>query len=229
MKNITLEQLLEAGCHFGHQVRRRHPKMAPYIYSQQDGVHIIDLVKTKAGLDEALSALKSIVSQGGTILWVGTKRQAQETVKAAAEKTGMPYFVTRWPGGYFTNFPQLFKSVLRLRDLKAKKASGELKVYTKKEQLLLDREIEKLTKLFGGVELRDKLPQALIVVDTHHEAVSVAEANIAKVPVIGLVDTNADPTNVDYVVPSNDDAAKSIELFVNACVETILEAKPKTI
>ena len=127
MKNITLEQLLEAGCHFGHQVRRRHPKMAPYIYSQQDGVHIIDLVKTKEGLDEALVALKKIVEDGGVVMWVGTKRQAQETVKAAAEKTNMPYFVTRWPGGYFTNFPQLFKSVLRLRDLKAKKASGELK------------------------------------------------------------------------------------------------------
>lgn len=227
MVDISLQQLLEAGCHFGHQVRRRNPRMASYIYSHQDGVHIIDLVKTKAGLDEALSALKNIVSEGGVVLWVGTKRQAQDVVKDAAEKTGMPYFVTRWPGGYFTNFPQLQKSVLRLRDLKSKRESGELKKYTKKEQLLFDREIAKLTKLFGGVESRDKLPQVLLIVDTHREAVAVAEANLVKVPVVGLVDTNADPSKIDYIVPSNDDAAKAIELFVGACTDAILEGKKK--
>lgn len=227
MIDITLQQLLEAGCHFGHQVRRRNPRMAPYIYSHQDGVHIIDLVKTKAGLDEALNALKNIVAEGGVVLWVGTKRQAQDVVKSAAEKTNMPYFVTRWPGGYFTNFPQLQKSVLRLRDLKTKKETGELKKYTKKEQLLFDREIAKLTKLFGGVENRDKLPQVLLIVDTHREAVAVAEANLVKVPVVGLVDTNADPSKIDYIVPSNDDAAKAIELFVDACTEAILEGQKK--
>ena len=227
MIDISLQQLLEAGCHFGHQVRRRNPKMANYIYSHQDGVHIIDLVKTKTGLDDSLKFLSETVASGGIVLWVGTKRQAQEPVKLAAEKTGMPYFVTRWPGGYFTNFPQLQKSVLRLRDLKTKKETGELKKYTKKEQLLFDREIAKLTKLFGGVELRDKLPQVLLIVDTHREAVAVAEANLVKVPVVGLVDTNADPTKIDYIVPSNDDAAKAIELYVNACTEAILEGKKK--
>lgn len=227
MKDISLQDLLEAGCHFGHQVRRRHPKMAKYIYSAQDGVHIIDLVQTKAGLDEALKFLKESVAEGKVVMWVGTKRQAQETVKQAAEKTSMPYFVTRWPGGYFTNFPQLQKSVLKLRDLKAKKAEGALKKYTKKEQLLIDREIASLTKLFGGVESRDKLPDILLIVDTHQEAVAVAEGHLKNIPVVGLVDTNADPDLIDYVVPSNDDAAKAIELFVNACTEAILEGKSK--
>ncbi len=227
MTDITLQQLLEAGCHFGHQVRRRHPKMAPYIYSAQDGVHIIDLVQTKTGLDEALKFLRDSVAAGKIVMWVGTKRQAQETVKQAAEKTEMPYFVTRWPGGYFTNFPQLQKSVLKLRDLKAKKAAGELKKYTKKEQLLFDREIASLTKMFSGVENRDKLPDVLLIVDTHQEAVAVAEGHLKNIPVVGLVDTNADPTYIDYIVPSNDDATKAVELFVNACTEAILEGKKK--
>ena len=227
MTDISLQQLLEAGCHFGHQVRRRHPKMAKYIYSAQDEVHIIDLVQTKTGLDEALKFLKESVEAGKIVMWVGTKRQAQDVVKAAAEKTKMPYFVTRWPGGYFTNFPQLQKSVLKLRDLKAKKAAGELKKYTKKEQLLIDREIASLTKLFGEVESRDKLPDILLIVDTHQEEVAVAEGHLKNIPVVGLVDTNADPSKIDYIVPSNDDAAKAIELFVNACTEAILEGKKK--
>lgn len=227
MTDISLQQLLEAGCHFGHQVRRRDPRMGPYIYSQQDGVHIIDLVETKKGLDEALKFLHDLVAEGKTVMWVGTKRQAQETVRQAAEETGMPYFVTRWPGGYLTNFSQLYKSVLKLRDLKAKKAAGELKKYTKKEQLLFDREIEKLTKLFGGVEARDKLPDALFVIDTHHEAVAVAEAINLGIPVAGLVDTNANPDGIDFLIPTNDDAVKALELLIGAAKEAMLEGKKK--
>ncbi len=225
MQEITLKDLLEAGCHFGHQSRRWNPKMAPYIYGEKDKVHIFDLAKTKAGLDEACEVLKKIVAEGGKVLFVGTKRQAADFVKSEAIRAGMPYVTQTWMGGMMTNFGQLTKSVNKMKDLKAKRAAGELKKYTKHEQLLIDREIAKLEKFLGGVSDMDSLPQAMFVVDTHKEDVAVKEAVRAGIPVIGMVDTNGDPTVVDYVIPVNDDAVKSIELIVKAVADTILSTK----
>ena len=216
MSEVTLKDLLEAGCHFGHQSRRWNPAMKKYIFGERGGVHIFDLVKTKEGLEAAIEFAK-----GKTILWVGTKRQAQEIVKAAAVKLGMPYMVQRWLGGILTNFGQMQKRVYKLKDLKAKRESGELKKYTKREQLLIDREIAQLEKFLGGVADMDKLPDALFVVDTHKEEVAVREANRMGVPVIGMVDTNGDPARIDYIIPVNDDAVKSIELVVNAVASAI--------
>jgi small subunit ribosomal protein S2 len=215
-KSITLEQLLEAGCHFGHQVRRWNPSMAKYIYGDKNGVHIFDLVKTKEGLDSALDFLASLAKEDKKVLLLGTKRQAADEIKKIAAETGMPYLSVRWPGGMFTNFAQLQKSVHRMVELKDKREKGELKKYTKREQLLLDREIAKLEKTFSGIASMEKLPDALFVVDTHKEEVAVREARAAKIPVIGIVDTNANPDLVDYIIPANDDADKSLSLILEA-------------
>lgn len=221
MTDISLQQLLEAGCHFGHQSRRWNPSMDEYIYGVRDNVHIFDLVKTKKGLDEATAFVETTASQGGKILMVGTKRQARGIVEEAAKKTGMPYVAQRWLGGMLTNFSQLQKSVKRLKSLKDRREKGELKKYTKKEQLDLDREIAKLERFLGGMADMDKLPEVMFVVDTHQEIVAVKEANRAGVKVAGIVDTNAEPSLVDFVIPANDDAVKSIELIVGAVVEAI--------
>lgn len=219
--SVDLKQLLEAGCHFGHQSRRWNPAMSKYIYSTRDKVHIFDLAKTKEGLEKACEFLRGVVKGGGTILFVGTKRQAKEIVTEAAKKAGMPYVTERWLGGMLTNFNQAGKSLRRLKDLKEQKERGELKKYTKKEQLLLDREIAKLERFFGGISQMARMPDAVFVVDTHKEEVAVKEANIMKIPVVGIVDTNGDPDLVDYVIPANDDAVKSIELVVNEITEAI--------
>lgn len=215
-KNITLEQLLEAGCHFGHQVRRWNPAMSKYIYGDKNGVHIFDLTKTKEGLDKALEFLTNLAKEDKIVLFLGTKRQAADEVKRIATEVGMPYLSVRWPGGLFTNFGQLQKSVRRMVDLKDKKEKGELKKYTKREQLLFDREIAKLEKTFIGITNMNRLPDALFVVDTHKEDVAVREAMSAKIPVVGIVDTNANPSIVDYVIPANDDADKSLKLILEA-------------
>ncbi len=195
--------------------------MKPYIYGEKDGVHIFDLVKTKAGLDAAAAFVKILVGQGKVILFVGTKRQAQEIVKREATRVGMPYLTQKWVGGMLTNFSQMQKRVLTLKDLKAKRTSGDLKKYTKKEQLLIDREIAQLEKFLGGVVDMDKLPDALFIVDTHREEVAVREANKVGIPVIGMVDTNGEVRGIDYVIPINDDAVKSIELVVSAIAGAI--------
>ena len=221
MSDITLQQLLEAGCHFGHQARRWNPAMKKYIYGERDGVHIFDLVQTKAGLNAAVELVKKLAKDGKIILCVGTKRQAQEAVKREAMRVGMPYVTQRWLGGMLTNFAQMQKRVYKLKDLKAKRESGELKKYTKREQLLIDREIAQLEKFLGGVADMGKLPDALLVVDTHREEVAVREANKMGIPVVGMVDTNGDPTRVDYIIPVNDDAVKSIELVVKAVASAI--------
>ena len=221
MSDITLQQLLEAGCHFGHQARRWNPAMKKYIYGERDGVHIFDLVQTKAGLDAAVELVKKLAKDGKIILCVGTKRQAQEAVKREAMRVGMPYVTQRWLGGMLTNFAQMQKRVYKLKDLKAKRESGELKKYTKREQLLIDREIAQLEKFLGGVADMGKLPDALLVVDTHREEVAVREANKMGIPVVGMVDTNGDPARVDYIIPVNDDAVKSIELVVKAVASAI--------
>ncbi len=226
MSDISLQQLLEAGCHFGHQARRWNPVMAKYIYTTRDGVHIFDLVKTKEGLDRAVAKVKEVVASGGKVLFVGTKRQAKELVTTAAVAVGMPYVTERWLGGTLTNFGQVQKRLRRLKDLQEKKAAGELKKYTKKEQLLLDREIIKLDRFFGGIAQMEKLPEAVFVVDTHKEEVAVREAVRMGIPVVGIVDTNANPDLVDYVIASNDDAVKAIQLIVTAVAEAA-GSKPK--
>ncbi len=221
MTKVTLEQLLEAGCHFGHQSRRWNPAMAQYIYTSRDNVHIFDLVKTLAGLNEGVEFLQEIKKNGGTILLVGTKRQAKAIVKQTAMELKLPYVSERWLGGMLTNFGQVQKSVSKLRDLVAKKEAGELKKYTKYEQLQYDREIERLTHLFGGLVSLEKLPDALFVVDTHQEEVAVKEARRMHIPVVGLVDTNGDPELVDYIIPTNDDAVAAIELMVSSVANAL--------
>jgi len=228
MKDISLKQLLEAGAHFGHQARRWNPAMKPYVYGVRDGVHIFDLVKTKVGLEEAYRFVKNMAASGGVILWVGTKRQAKECVREAAVKAGMPYAVQRWPGGFLTNFDQLHKSVRKLRDLKEQREGGELKRYTKREQLLVDRDIVRLDKFLGGLALLDKKPEAMFIVDTKREDVAVREAVRMGIPVVGMVDTNGDPRLVDYVIPVNDDAVQSIELVVGVIADAIEEGKKKS-
>lgn len=225
MREITLKELLEAGCHFGHQSRRWNPAMKDYIYAKRDGVHIFDLAKTKEGLDKAREYVRDLTQAGGKILFVGTKRQATDVVREQAEIAGMPYVSLRWLGGTLTNFAQIQKSVREMISLKERRAKGELKRYTKYEQLQFDRRIAKLERFLGGIAQLNKLPEALFVVDTHREAVAVAEANRMNIPVVGMADTNSDPRGVDYVIPINDDAAKSIELVVKAITEAVSVAK----
>lgn len=221
MTKVTLEQLLAAGCHFGHQSRRWNPTMAKYIYTTRDNVHIFDLAQTLDGLNKGVEFLKGIKAQGGQILFVGTKRQAKAIVKQTAIDLHSPYVVERWLGGMLTNFGQVQKSVRKLRDLTAQRTSGELKKYTKYEQLQIDREIDRLNHLFGGLLEMEKLPAALFVVDTHQEEVAVREARRMGIPVVGMVDTNAEPELVDYVIPTNDDAVAAIELIVNTVKEEL--------
>ncbi len=214
MKKITLKELLEAGCHFGHQTVRWNPKMKPYIFEAREGIHIFDLVKTKEGLEAACAFVKATASQGKKILFVGTKRQAKEIIEKTAKKAGMPYVSERWLGGTLTNFEQIQKSLEKLETLKKEKEESKYKEYTKKENLLIDREIVRLEKFFGGLTSLEKLPEALFVVDVKTEAGAVQEASRKEIPVVGIVDTNSDPDLVDYVIPGNDDAQKSIELIV---------------
>ncbi|HBC72466.1 MAG: 30S ribosomal protein S2 [Candidatus Amesbacteria bacterium GW2011_GWB1_47_19] len=228
MKDVTLKQLLEAGAHFGHQVRRWNPAMKPFVYGVRDGVHIFDLVLTKKGLDDACRFLKKTAGDGGVIIFVGTKRQAKDTVKETAIKVGMPYAVERWPAGFLTNFDQLNKSLRKLKDLKEQREKGELKKYTKREQLLIDRDIYRLEKFLGGLVAVEKKPDALFVVDTKREEVAVKEAVRMGIPVVGMVDTNGDPTQVDFVIPTNDDAVGAIDLIVRSVGEAIEESKSKS-
>lgn len=225
MTDVDLKELLEAGCHFGHQARRWNPKMAGYIYTERDGVHIFDLVQTKTGMETAGEFLKKIVKEGGLVLFVGTKRQAQEVVKNEAIRIGMPFMTSRWVGGLLTNWAQMEKRLRKLTDLRSQRDRGELKKYTKREQLLIDREIEKLEKFFGGVASLTGKPAAVFVVDSHREEVAVKEAIRMNIPVVALVDTNGDPSGIDYVIPVNDDAVKSIELVVKYIAEAINEGK----
>ncbi len=224
MQDISLEQLLEAGCHFGHQRRRWNPAMKGYIYGERDGVHIFDLVKTRDGLMAACKFVKEVAARGGKILFVGTKKQAAEFVKAEAVRVGMPYVSVRWMGGLLTNNSYLSGRIRKMADMKKQREAGEFKKYTKKERLLLDREITKLEKFFGGVSDMVGLPDAVFVVDTHKEDVAVREACKMGVPLIGVVDTNAEPS-MEYVIPANDDAVKSIELIVKAVADAIEDGR----
>ena len=227
MSEISLKELLEAGCHFGHQARRWNPKMKKYLYISRGGVHIFDLVKTRDGLLEAMKYVEQLVRDGGEIVLIGTKRQAQSIVKQTAIRLGVSYVTNRWMGGFFTNYDQVHKSVKKLIDLKQQRAVGKFEKYTKKERLLIDRKIAKLEKFFGGLTMLEELPKAIFVVDTHKEKSAVMEAKKVGVKVIGMVDSNADPDLVDIVIPVNDDAVSSIQLVVSKIAEAIEAGKKK--
>ncbi|KKT72704.1 MAG: 30S ribosomal protein S2 [Microgenomates group bacterium GW2011_GWA2_44_7] len=227
MKDISLKTLLEAGVHFGHQINRWNPRMAKYLYGAKEGVHIFDLVKSKSGLETAANFLKDSVAKGNVILWLGTKRQAQAVIKEVSEKTTTSYITQRWIGGLLTNYEQVNKSVKRLAELKEQKAAGQLSHYTKKEQLLIDRDILKLEKFFGGLTRLPRLPDVLIVVDTHLEDTAVREANRMGICVVGITDSNADPEKINFCIPANDDAVKSVELIVRYLAEAVSEGQEK--
>jgi len=215
--------MLKSGVHFGHQQGKRHPKMEPYIFTAKSGVHIINLEKTQEKLEEALEFTKRIVSNGGTILFLGTKKQAQPIVTKYAKEVNMPYITERWLGGTFTNFFEVSRLVKKFTELKKKKSSGQLDKYTKKEQLEFDREIEKLDKMVGGIESLSRIPDAIFVVDVKKEKTAVSEAVKKNIPVIAMCDTNVNPQNISYVIPANDDAVKSIELITGLIAEAVKE------
>lgn len=225
MKEVSLKELLEAGCHFGHQTTRWNPKMRPYIFTARDRIHIFDLVKTKEGLEEAAVLARDIASEDGKIIFVGTKRQAQDIIKEAAKKAGMPYMTKRWVGGLLTNWDLMKKRLSYLADLKVGRAEGRFNKRTKKEILLIDREISKMEQTFGGIEGLEALPAALFVADARKDSSALKEARNTSVKTIAIVDTNSDPDLVQYVIPANDDATKSIQLIVDTIVEAIEEGR----
>lgn len=222
---VPLEELLKAGCHFGHQARRWQPGMAPFLYTVRDGIHIFDLVKTQEGLVKACEFVKEIVQKGGKVVFVGTKRQAQAIIREEAKKAGAPFVSERWLGGTITNWEEIKKRIDRLQEMKEKKEKGEYDKYTKKENILIDREIAKLERFFGGLVGLEDLPEAIFVVDIVREETAVREARRKGVKVIGIVDSNGDPKMVDYVIPSNDDAVRSITLTVGKIAEAVEEGK----
>lgn len=221
----ALQELLEAGVHFGHQVRRGHPRMRPYIYGARDGVHIIDLTKSAQLLKEACEFVYSLAKEGKIILFVGTKKQAKPIVEELAKKLGAPYLCQRWIGGFLTNFEEIGKNIKKLKELKEQREKGELSKYTKKEQLLIDRKIQKLEKDFAGVMDLTTLPDAIFVTDAVSENIAIREANRMKVKVVAIADSNCDPSQIDYPVPGNDDAIKSIKILVETIATAYEEGK----
>jgi len=226
---ITLKALLEAGCHFGHQARRWNPKMKPYLYDVRQGVHIFDLVKTKEGLEAALSAVKKMAAEGKRIVFVGTKRQARAIIEEVAKKIGVPYVNERWIGGTITNWEQVKKNLDKLAEMKRAKEKGEYKKYTKREQILLDKEIARLERFYGGLVGLEDVPEVLFVVDVKKESTAVKEAKKKGVVVIGLVDSDSDPDWVDWVIAGNDDAVGSIKFIVEKIGEAVAEGKQATL
>ncbi|HVV66634.1 MAG TPA: 30S ribosomal protein S2 [Candidatus Saccharimonadales bacterium] len=225
---VDIKQLLEAGAHFGHKTERWHPKMAPYIHSKRNGSHIIDLTKTVASLDEALDFLNRTAADGKQVLLVGTKRQARDIVKKAAEATGMPYVTERWLGGMLTNWNTIGGRVKHLQDLENRMASGELaNKYNKLEVQRFQEEIDQMDAIYGGVKELNARPGAVFIVDIVHDANAVREANKLGIPIVAMVDTNADPTPIKYVIPANDDAIKSIQLIVDYVQAAIEAGKAK--
>jgi len=219
----NFDQLLEAGCHFGHLKRKWNPAMAPYIYMERNGIHIIDLNKTAIKIEEAAEALKNIARSGRKILFVSTKKQGQEIIAAKAQEIGMPYITERWAGGMLTNFPTIRKAVKKMSQIDKMMTDGTLDNVSKREKLQITRQREKLEKNLGSIVDLTRLPSALFVVDVMKEHIAVAEANRLGIPVFGIVDTNSDPNPIDYVIPANDDAQKSIEVIVGAVCEAIKE------
>jgi small subunit ribosomal protein S2 len=224
-KTPTLLELLKAGVHFGHTSSKWHPNMKPFIFGQRSGVHIVDLEQTVVKLGKALDFVKKLASEGKVLLFVGTKEQGKEIVKKYAEKCEMPYVDQRWLGGTFTNFLTIKKVTQKLINLKTKREEGELKKYTKKEQLVFDREIAKLEETVGGIQNMKKLPEAVFILDLKKEKTSRREAEQKKVQIVAICDTNINPDGIDYCIPGNDDAIKSIELIVSLVAEAVNEGK----
>lgn len=225
MQDITLQQLLEAGCHFGHKAERWHPKAAQFIYTEKDGVHIIDLVKTKEGLDAALSFVRDFVSNGGELLFIGTKRQAKAIVKEEAEAAGAPYITERWIGGFLTNWDGIHKNIKKINRLTEEQANGGWKKFPKHEQFKLARYLNRLKIFYGGVLTLNTPPKALFIIDVKKEIAAVREAARTGIPVIAIVDTNANPTGIDHVIPANDDAVGSISIITKAIAASYHEGK----
>jgi small subunit ribosomal protein S2 len=228
MAEVSLKELLEAGAHFGHQTRRWNPKMRPYIYGARGGIHIIDLAKSSEGLKAAIEFAGKTAENGGEILFVATKRQAKDIVKAAAIDAGMPYVVERWLGGMITNFRTVKMQINRLKKLEAQTESGELaENYNKKEQGVLTEEMTKLEHIFGGIKNMDGMPAAMFVIDAPREHTAILEARKSGIPVIAIADTNADPDLIDYAIPANDDAIKTITIVTKAIAEAAKAGKAK--
>jgi small subunit ribosomal protein S2 len=223
--NVTLEELLESGAHFGHQSRRWNPRMAQFIFDEREGVHVFDLAKTREQLIEALDVVSKYVKEGKVILFVGTKKQVKERLAEIALSTGQMYVNERWLGGTLTNFDQIMKSIRKLAEMKDKLAKGEYSHFTKKERLLIEREIADLEKSFGGLSSMKARPDLMVVVDIHKETSAVREAKQLKIPTIGIVDSNSNPDLVNYPIPMNDDASRALEFVLGLFEKTILEAK----
>ena len=225
MSSVSMKQLLEAGVHFGHQTRRWNPKMAKYIFTERNGIYIIDLQKTVKMLDTAYDFIREVSAEGGEILFVGTKKQAQEAIKEEAERCGMHFVNARWLGGMLTNYKTIQKRIARLEQLNKMKEDGTFDLLPKKEVIKLELEIEKLEKFMGGIKNMGTLPKAMFIVDTRKEKIAVAEARNLGIPVVAIVDTNCDPDEVDYVIPGNDDAIRAVKLIAGAMADAIIEGR----
>lgn len=227
MIKVSLDELIDSGAHFGHQTKRWNPKMEEFLYGQENGVHIFDLTKTKPLIEEALAYISKSVSEGKTILLLGTKKQIKDKLAQVAQKVSAPYINERWLGGIISNFGQIKRSIKKMEEMRENLASGAYKKYTKKERLLIEREIARLERFFGGIASLENIPDVIFVVDTKREAGAVREARAKKVAVVGIVDSNADPDVVDYPIPMNDDAGKAVEYILDLVGEAIAEGKSK--
>lgn len=222
---VTMKALLESGVHFGHRTNKWNPKMRSFIFTERNGIHIIDLQQTVQLLDEAYEFVVDKVQKGGTVLFVGTKRQAQDTIREEAERCGMPYVNERWLGGTITNWFTIQKRIFELERLERMRDSGQIELLTKKEGLMIERDIERLDKRLHGIRTMKRLPDVLFVVDVNREETAVHEANLKEIPVLAMVDTNCDPKNIDYLIPSNDDAIRAIKLIVGKMADAVMEGK----
>jgi small subunit ribosomal protein S2 len=225
MAIIPMKSLLESGVHFGHRTHKWHPAMKPYIFTERNSIHIIDLQKTVKALEQAYNLVRDTVAAGGTVLFVGTKRQAQETIQTEAMRAGMPYVTARWLGGMLTNWRTIRQRINELERLERMRDRGDFERITKKEALILTREIERLEALLGGIRHMSRPPELLFAVDVRREETAIHEANLLNIPVIAMVDTNCDPRNIDYVIPSNDDAIRAIKLLVGKIADAAIEGK----
>lgn len=225
MAIVTMKQLLETGVHFGHRTQRWHPKMAPYIFTERNNVHIIDLQQTVKALEQAYAFIRQTVAEGQKVLFVGTKRQAQETIVREATRCGMPYVSQRWLGGTLTNWRTISARIDYLKDLEARRDAGEFDLLTKKEALMRSREIDKLNRRLGGLKDMKDLPAAVFIIDIRAEDTAVAEADRLRIPIVAMVDTNCDPDLIDYVIPSNDDAIRAIRLITGKMADAVMEGQ----
>ena len=225
MSVVSMKQLLEAGVHFGHQTRRWNPKMSQYIFTERNGIYIIDLQKSVSKIEEAYSFIRDISAEGKSVLFVGTKKQAQDSVKEEAERSGSYYVNARWLGGMLTNFATIRKRIARLKQLRTMQEDGTFNLLPKKEVIKLNLEIEKLEKFMGGIKDMKKMPGALFIVDPRKERIAVSEAKKLNIPIVAIVDTNCDPDEVDYVIPGNDDAIRAVKLIANAMANAVIEGR----